>query len=134
MKMDMANFTIQQIRPYIQQQSVEYEKKKFQEFLQKQQGINELLNEKTNNLGFWPSLTQTGLYSHRKARSLKFQILEGEGLYYPCSENNGADQLCCYCTADLRLCFRIFRLLVFLCGGSFTLLKHAYATVIHFQV
>lgn len=40
MKMDMANFTIQQIRPYIQQQSVEYEKKKFQEFLQKQQESN----------------------------------------------------------------------------------------------
>lgn len=37
MKMDMANFTIQQIRPYIQQQSVEYEKQKFDEFLQKQQ-------------------------------------------------------------------------------------------------
>ena len=38
MKMDMANFTIQQIRPYIQQQSVEYERKKFQEFLKTQQG------------------------------------------------------------------------------------------------
>lgn len=36
----MANFTIQQIRPYIQQQSVEYEKKKFEEFVQKQQGLS----------------------------------------------------------------------------------------------
>ncbi|KAK3593201.1 hypothetical protein CHS0354_002727 [Potamilus streckersoni] len=36
MKMDMANFTIQQMRPYIQQQSVDYERKKFQEFLEKQ--------------------------------------------------------------------------------------------------
>ena len=27
-------------------------------------------------------------------------------MYYPCSENKGADQLCSYCTADLRLCFR----------------------------
>ena len=26
-------------------------------------------------------------------------------MYYLCSENKGADQLCCYCTADLRLCF-----------------------------
>ena len=26
-------------------------------------------------------------------------------MYYPCSENEGADQLCSYCTADLRLCF-----------------------------
>ncbi|KAL4233545.1 T-complex protein 11 [Mactra antiquata] len=40
MKMDMANFTIQQIRPYIQQQSVEYERKKFDEFLKKQQEAN----------------------------------------------------------------------------------------------
>nr|XP_022291172.1 T-complex protein 11-like protein 1 [Crassostrea virginica]XP_022291173.1 T-complex protein 11-like protein 1 [Crassostrea virginica] len=37
MKMDMANFTIQQIRPYCQQQSVEYERKKFLDFLKSQQ-------------------------------------------------------------------------------------------------
>lgn len=37
MKMDMANFTIQQIRPYLQQQSVDYERKKFNEFLTTQQ-------------------------------------------------------------------------------------------------
>ena len=29
-----------------------------------------------------------------------------EGLYYPCSENKGADQLRGYSEADLRLCFR----------------------------
>jgi len=45
--MDMANFSIQQIRPYIQQQSVEYEKKKFDEFLKKQQGT---LNAKVSLL------------------------------------------------------------------------------------
>ena len=28
-------------------------------------------------------------------------------MYYPYSENKSADQLCSYCTADLRLCFRI---------------------------
>ena len=39
-------------------------------------------------------------------------------MYYPCSENKGADQLRSYCEADLRLCFRLFKLLVFLCGGS----------------
>ena len=33
-------------------------------------------------------------------------------MYYPCSENKGADQLCSYCEADLRLCFRLCRLLV----------------------
>ena len=32
---------------------------------------------------------------------------------YPCSENNCADQLRGYCEADLRLCFRRRRLLVF---------------------
>ena len=30
-----------------------------------------------------------------------------EGLYYPYSENKGADQLRSYCAGDLRLCFRI---------------------------
>ena len=54
----------------------------------------------------------------KQARSLKFQIKEEEGLYYPCSENKGADQLRSYCEADLRLCFRICRLLVFPRGGS----------------
>ena len=28
-------------------------------------------------------------------------------MYYPCSENKGADQLRGYREADLRLCFRI---------------------------
>ena len=41
------------------------------------------------------------------ARSLKFWIEKVEGLYYPCSENKGADQLRGYHEADLRLCFRI---------------------------
>ena len=40
-------------------------------------------------------------------------------MYYPSSENKGADQLRGYREADLRLCFRICRLLVFPWGGSF---------------
>ena len=40
-------------------------------------------------------------------------------MYYPSSENKGADQLRGYREADLRLCFRICRLLVFTWGGSF---------------
>ena len=36
--MDMANFTIQQMRPYLQQQSVEFERKQFKEFLKIQEG------------------------------------------------------------------------------------------------
>ena len=38
------------------------------------------------------------------ARGLKFRIKIQEGLYYPCSENKGADQLCGYREADQRLC------------------------------
>lgn len=38
MKLDMANFHIQQARPLIVSQSVEYEKTKFKEFLEKQGG------------------------------------------------------------------------------------------------
>ena len=41
------------------------------------------------------------------ARGLKFRIHVVEGLYYPYSENKGADQLRSDCAADLRLCFRI---------------------------
>ena len=41
-----------------------------------------------------------------------------EELYYPCSENKGADQLRSYCEADLRLWFRLCTLLFFSCGGS----------------
>ena len=39
-------------------------------------------------------------------------------MYYPCSENKGADQLRSYFEADLRLCFCLCSLLVFPCGGS----------------
>ena len=42
-------------------------------------------------------------------------------MYYPSSENKGADQLRGYREADLRLCFRICRLLVFPRGGSYEL-------------
>ena len=40
-------------------------------------------------------------------------------MYYPSSENKGADQLRGYREADLRLCFRLCRLLDFPCGGSY---------------
>nr|XP_034979226.1 T-complex protein 11 homolog isoform X1 [Zootoca vivipara] len=38
MKMDMVNFTIQSLRPHLQEHSVEYERKKFQELLKKLPG------------------------------------------------------------------------------------------------
>ena len=60
--------------------------------------------------------TNPAVQAQKIARSLKFWISKVEELYYPCSENKGADQLR---EADLRLCFRICRLLVFSRGGSF---------------
>ena len=53
-----------------------------------------------------------------EARDLKFWIYKVEGLYYQCSENKGADQLCGYRTTDLRLCFRICKNPVFSRRGS----------------
>ena len=54
----------------------------------------------------------------KMAGGLKFRILEVEGLYYPCSENKGADQLRGYRETDLRLCFRICKKPVFSYRGS----------------
>ena len=52
--------------------------------------------------------------SQKRARSLKFWIYKKEELYYPSSENKGADQLRgSNREADLRLCIRICRLSVF---------------------
>ena len=62
--------------------------------------------------------TNRPVQSQKMARSLKFWIQVEEELYYPSSENKGADQLRGYREADLRLCFRLCRLLVFPWGGS----------------
>ena len=42
-----------------------------------------------------------------------------EELYYPCSENEGVDQLRSYCAADLCLYFRVCKKPVFSQRGSF---------------
>ena len=57
----------------------------------------------------WQGATQ----SQKKVRILKFWVNVEEELYYPSGENNDADQLCSNCEADLRLCFRISKYLVF---------------------
>ena len=65
---------------------------------------------------FWlPTWSDTNqaVQLQKMARGLKFRIKEVEGLYYPSSENKGADQLRGYREADLRLCFRICKMLVF---------------------
>ena len=49
-------------------------------------------------------------------------------MYYPSSENKGADQLRGYREADLRLCFRLCRLLVFPCGGSYSAKQNEFAS------
>ena len=65
---------------------------------------------------FWLSTrsdTKRAVQLQKMARGLKFQILKEEGLHYVCSENKGADQLRGYREADLRLCFCIYKTLVF---------------------
>ena len=58
------------------------------------------------------------------AGGLKFQIKEvQEGLFYPCSENKGADQLRGNREADLHLCFRICKNPVFSSRGSYYLIS-----------
>ncbi|KAG8510789.1 T-complex protein 11-like protein 1 [Galemys pyrenaicus] len=61
MKLDMANFAVSSIRPHLMQQSVDYERMKFQEFLEKQpnsldfvtqwleEAADDLMNQKYKN-------------------------------------------------------------------------------------
>ena len=65
---------------------------------------------------FWfPTWSDTNqaVQLQKMARGMKFRIKEVEGLPYLSSENKGADQLRGYREADLRLCFRICKMLVF---------------------
>ena len=47
-------------------------------------------------------------------------------MYYPCSENKDADQLRGYREADLRLCFRPCKWLVFSRTGSFHIIINGF--------
>ena len=47
-----------------------------------------------------------------------------EELYYPCSQIKGADQLCSYCEADLRLCFLHIQNVGFLMTRLFITIFH----------
>ena len=60
------------------------------------------------------SNTNQPVQSQKTARSLKLRLKEEEGLYNPCSENKGADQLHSYCTC---------RLLVYSSGDSYLTLS-----------
>ena len=52
-------------------------------------------------------------------------------MYYPCSENKGADQLRGYREADLRLCFRIGKNPVFSRCGSHVCLRNISALAVN---
>ena len=58
--------------------------------------------------------TNRAAHAQEIAKDWKVCIWKVEKLYYPCSENKGADQLRSYCEADLRLCFLIGKNLFFL--------------------
>ena len=78
-----------------------------------------LVLKKKRSLGLpTRSDTNRAVQSLNMARGLKFRIQKVEGLYYPCSENKGADQR----EADLRLCFRICKKTVFSRCGSYSIL------------
>ena len=80
--------------------------------------INKPRNEKTNVLVRNPTWSDTNqaVQLQKIARCLKFWIHKVEELYYPCSENKGA---------DLRLCFRICIMLVFSrCDSNVDLQPH----------
>ena len=69
--------------------------------------------EKTCLRGFQPGSKKRAVLPQKMASGVQFQIKKVEGLCYLCSENKGADQLCGYREADLRLCFLICKMLVF---------------------
>ena len=57
--------------------------------------------------------TNRAVQAQRMAIGWKFRIYKVKEFYYLCSDNKGADKLRSLFEADLRLCFRICRLLVF---------------------
>ena len=66
---------------------------------------------------WFPNRSYTNQAVQAQAMAKRLEILdleEVEELYYPCSKNKGADQLLGYHKADLRLCIRICKMLVFL--------------------
>ena len=76
-------------------------------------GKKEPRHEKTNNVVSNKSDTNQSVQSQKMARSLKFWIEKVEEMYYPFSENKGADQLHSYWEAGLYLWFRICRMCSF---------------------
>ena len=86
---------------------------------QERNDIYEPRCEKTGLRCFRPGPTQTS----EDGWGLEISDLGSERLFYPCSENKGADQLRGYREADLRLCFRICGKPVFSRRGSYILVS-----------
>ncbi|XP_051822062.1 T-complex protein 11-like protein 1 [Antechinus flavipes] len=63
MKVDMANFAVSSIRPHLMHQSVEYERKKFQEFFEKQPNALDLVTQ-------WLQEASEDLINQRSRNSL----------------------------------------------------------------
>lgn len=95
MKLDMANFTIQQVRPVIVSQSVEYEQKKFREFLDSQD--DGLASTREWLVRHAPSKEETEDPKYRKLLGQRVlnesfsEILEWDE-YYPLPETLVMDQ------------------------------------------
>ena len=70
--------------------------------------------EKTNNLGSDQVRHKPRCTSTEDGSRLEILDLESRGIVLSVQRK----QRCTYCEADLRLCFRLCRLLVFPCGGS----------------
>ena len=83
-----------------------------EELLSKILYLSRVMRKPTFWFPTWSDTNQT-VQSLKMARGLKFWIKKVEGLHYLCSENKGADQLRGYREDDLRLCFRICKMLVF---------------------
>ena len=80
-------------------------------FIACEKGIYYMSHDVRKPTFLFPTRSDTNRAVQRKKmdRALKFRIKKEEGFYYmyPCTENKG------YCEADLRLCFRICKMLVF---------------------
>ena len=63
------------------------------------------MREKTNSLDSDQVRYKVGCTVTVDGKRLEILDLEVEELYYLCSENKGADQLCSDCEADLHLVF-----------------------------
>ncbi|XP_020819584.1 T-complex protein 11-like protein 1 isoform X1 [Phascolarctos cinereus] len=72
MKVDMANFAVSSIRPHLMHQSVEYERKKFQEFFEKQPNALDFVTQ-------WLEEASEDLINQRNKNSL----MAGEGARGP---------------------------------------------------